>query len=156
MPANILVVDDEQFVRDLLVKILQRKGHEVRGVADGQAALDALAVESWDLLVKILARQGHNVTSARDAEEAIGCLGADPYDLVLTDVVMPGTDGFDLLRRVKSLWPGVKVIVLTGFARRQNIADFLLYGADEYIAKPFQVHELLASVDRVLADAAAA
>lgn len=124
MGAKILVVDDEQFVRDLLVKILQRKGHEVRGVADGQAALDALGVESWDL--------------------------------VLSDVVMPGIDGFDLLRRVKSGWPGVKVIVLTGYARRQSIHDFLLYGADEYLAKPFQVHELLAAVDRVTASPARA
>ena len=124
MSAKILVVDDEQFVRDLLVKILQRKGHEVRGMADGQSALDALALEPWDL--------------------------------VLSDVVMPGIDGFDLLRRVKSGWPGVKVIVLTGFARRQSIHDFLLYGADEYLAKPFQVHELLAAVDRVTSTVARA
>ena len=46
--------------------------------------------------------------------------------------------------------------VLTGFARRQSISDFLLYGADEYLAKPFQVHELLAAVDRVTANAARA
>lgn len=124
MGAKILVVDDERFVRDLLVKILQRKGHEVRGMADGQSALDALALEPWDL--------------------------------VLSDVVMPGIDGFDLLRRVKSGWPGVKVIVLTGFARRQSIHDFLLYGADEYLAKPFQVHELLAAVDRVTSTVARA
>ena len=124
MGAKILVVDDEQFVRDLLVKILQRQGHKVRGVPEAQSALLALEAESWDL--------------------------------VLSDVVMPGIDGFELLRRVKSAWPAVKVIVLTGFARRQSISDFLLYGADEYLAKPFQVHELLAAVDRVTANAARA
>lgn len=117
MQAKILVVDDEQFVRDLLVKILARKGHVVRGAAD--------------------------------AETAIDLLGREPFDLVLTDVVMPGIDGFELLRRIKGAWPGIKVVVLTGYARRQSISDFLLYGADEYLAKPFQVHELLAAVERV-------
>ncbi|MCE9634119.1 MAG: response regulator [Planctomycetes bacterium] len=117
MSAKILVVDDEHFVRDLLVKILARQGHDVRGVADAAEALRQLESESWDL--------------------------------VLTDVVMPGIDGFELLRRVKGSWPAVKVIVLTGYARRQSISDFLLYGADEYLAKPFQVHELLAVVSRV-------
>lgn len=119
MPARILVVDDEQFVRDLLVKILARQGHRVEGVADGAAALKKLEGED--------------------------------FDVVLTDVVMPGIDGFELLRRIKGAWPSVRVVVLTGYARRQNISDFLLYGADEYLAKPFQVHELLASVSRVAA-----
>jgi DNA-binding response OmpR family regulator len=58
-------------------------------------------------------------------------------------------DGFDLLRRVRSAYPEIKVIVLTGFARKQSISDFLLYGADDYLSKPFQVHELVAAVDRV-------
>ena len=117
MGLNILVVDDEQFVRDLLVKILTRAGHTVHGVGDAGGALRAL--------------------------------GGDPVDLVISDVVMPGMDGFELLRRVKGHWPGVRVIVLTGFARKQSISDFLLHGADDYLAKPFQVHELLAAVDRV-------
>jgi CheY-like chemotaxis protein len=117
MQAKILVVDDEQFVRDLLVKILARKGYRVTGAPDATAALGLLEQES--------------------------------FDLVLTDVVMPGLDGFELLRRVKGAWPGIKVVVLTGYARRQSISDFLLYGADEYLAKPFQVHELLAAVERV-------
>jgi DNA-binding response OmpR family regulator len=124
MASKILVVDDERYVRDLLVKILTRQGHEVRGVADGETALRVLSEQDWDV--------------------------------VLTDVVMPGIDGFDLLRRIKGGTPGVKVIVLTGFARRQSISDFLLYGADEYLAKPFQVHELMAAVGRVLASRDAA
>jgi DNA-binding response OmpR family regulator len=117
MSARILVVDDEQFVRDLLVKVLTRAGHSVTGVGDAEAALSTLA--------------------------------AGEFDVVVSDVVLPGMDGFELLRRIKGRWPGVHVIVLTGFARRQNISDFLLYGADEYLAKPFQVHELLAVVDRM-------
>lgn len=117
MSAKILIVDDEQFVRDLLEKVLHRRGHEVVVVGDADQALKTLE-------------------------------GAE-FDLLLTDVVMPGMDGFDLLRRVKSAYPQIKVIVLTGYARKQSISDFLLYGADEYLSKPFQVHELISAVDRV-------
>jgi CheY-like chemotaxis protein len=124
MTAKILIVDDEQFVRDLLEKVLRRRGHEV--------------------------------TVASDADHALQAFAQANYDLLLTDVVMPGMDGFDLLRRVKSAYPAIKVIVLTGYARKQSISDFLLYGADEYLSKPFQVHELISAVDRVCGTAARA
>jgi len=102
------------------------------------------------LLENVLRRRGHEVVAACDAEQALAALAASPgFDLMLTDVVMPGMDGFDLLRRVRSAYPDIKVIVLTGFARKQSISDFLLYGADDYLSKPFQVHELVAAVDRV-------
>ncbi len=119
MSAKILIVDDEHFVRDLLVKILRKQGHDVR----------------W----------------SGSAAEALQLLEADLPDLVITDVVMPGMDGFELLRRIKGSHPTVKVIVLTGFARRQSISDFLLYGADGYLAKPFQVAELIQVVERATA-----
>src|SRR6185436_257681 len=117
MSPKILIVDDEQFVRDLLEKVLRRRGYEV--------------------------------TVAGDAEQALRVLASGDFDLLLTDVVMPGMDGFDLLRRVKGAYPTIKVVVLTGYARKQSISDFLLYGADDYLSKPFQVHELVAAVDRV-------
>jgi two-component system cell cycle response regulator CpdR len=117
MCPKILIVDDEQFVRDLLAKVLRRRGHDVTLADDAQGALDAL--------------------------------GRETFDVLLTDVVMPGLDGFGLLRRVKSADPSMKVIVLTGYARKQSISDFLLFGADDYLTKPFQVHELVAAVDRV-------
>ncbi len=115
---RILIADDEQFVRDLLVKVLTRRGHEVVAASGGL--------------------------------EALAALESGPFDVLLTDVVMPGMDGFALLREAKGRWPTMKVIVLTGYARKQSISDFLLYGADEYLSKPFQVHELVAAVDRAL------
>ena len=100
------------------------------------------------LLENVLARRGHEVVAVADAQQALATLAdSSEFDLMLTDVVMPGMDGFDLLRRVRSAYPNIKVIVLTGFARKQSISDFLLYGADEYLSKPFQVHELVSAVD---------
>lgn len=101
-----------------------------------------------DLLRKVLSKQGYAVTTAADGQEAIEKLKATPHDLVITDVVMPRVEGFDLLRWIKVQRAATKVIVLTGFARRHSISDFLLYGADDYLSKPFLVPELLAAVER--------
>ena len=78
---------------------------------------------------------------------------AIPRPMIITDVVMPRVEGFDLLRWVKLNQPNTKVIVLTGFARRHSISDFLLYGADDYLSKPFLVPELLAAVHRAVGSA---
>ena len=118
--TRILVVDDEGYVRDLLRRVLERRGHEV--------------------------------AVAHDGDEALAMIDDETYGLVLTDVVMPGIDGFELLRRVKASHPDVRVIVLTGYARKQSISDFLLYGADEYLSKPFQVQTLLDAVERIVGD----
>jgi CheY-like chemotaxis protein len=103
-----------------------------------------------DLLARVLKRRPYDVDLAADADEALGLLAEHHYDLLLTDVVMPGMDGFELLRLVKAAYPQMTVIVLTGYARKQSISDFLLYGADDYLSKPFQVQTLLEAVDRAL------
>ncbi len=109
-----------------------------------------------DLLRKVLSKQGYELDIACDGIEAQEKMEKGRYDLVVTDVVMPRLEGFELLRWVKLHYPGVKVIVLTGFARRHSISDFLLYGADDYLAKPFLVPELLAAVDRAIGPAESA
>ena len=102
-----------------------------------------------DMLNRVLQRGCHEVALVASGEEALEHLAESSVDVVITDVVMPGMGGFELLRRVKALYPAIRVIVLTGYARRQSISDFLLYGADGYLSKPFQVDALLAEVDRV-------
>ncbi len=103
-----------------------------------------------EILDRVLRSGGHEVRVVDGAEAAVAALEATTFDVMLTDVVMPGMGGFDLLRRAKRLRPELRVIVLTGHARSQCISDFLLYGADEFLAKPFQVEELLATVERVM------
>ena len=82
--------------------------------------------------------------------EALEELAARPYDLLLSDVVMPEMEGFELLRRARKQDPGLRVIILTGYSREHDISEFLLHGADEYLTKPFQVHELVEAVEQVL------
>jgi CheY-like chemotaxis protein len=105
-----------------------------------------------ELIRDTLKMRGYALELASDGAAALERLERSEFDLVLTDVVMPGIEGFELLRRVKKLHPGVKVVILTGFSRHHDISEFLLHGADEYLSKPFQVHELLETVARVLGE----
>jgi len=102
------------------------------------------------LIRDTLKGRGYELGFAGNGVEALEELDARPYDLLLTDVVMPEMEGFELLKRAKKRDPGLRVIILTGFSREHDISDFLLYGADEYLTKPFQVQELVSAVEQVL------
>jgi len=102
-----------------------------------------------DLIRDSLAARNYETTMAASGVEALDVLARDRFDIVITDVVMPGMEGFELLKRVKKSYPSVRVIVLTGYARSANIGDFLLQGADEFLAKPFRPSELLSALRRV-------
>jgi DNA-binding response OmpR family regulator len=102
-----------------------------------------------NLIRDTLKPRGFATGFAENGVEALKELENGPYDLVITDVVMPEMEGFELLKRIKKGQPNLPVIILTGFSREHDISDFLLYGADEYLTKPFQVNELLAAVEKV-------
>jgi len=114
--VSILVVDDEQMMRELLKKILTREGYKVSTAADGLDALD------------ILREEGIN--------------------LVISDMKMPGLDGFGLLKTVKEKYPQVGVIMMTAYGDTYTVKDALLLGADEYITKPFKSYEISLVVER--------
>ena len=103
-----------------------------------------------ELIRDTLSTRGLETGLAEHGREALALMAESVYDLVITDVVMPEMDGFELLKRLKKEYPSAKVVILTGYSLSHDISDFLLYGADEYMTKPFQVEELLATVDRLL------
>lgn len=81
----------------------------------------------------------------------------DPPDLVLLDVMLPYTDGFELLERLRAMpaWKQVPVIILTSRAREQDAVRALGLGADDYLNKPFSPAELIARIRRRLKPAPA-
>jgi len=101
-----------------------------------------------DLLQKILSREGYQVKTARDGAEALEILSQEPAHLVLTDIIMPNMDGFELLKEVKDKYPDTGVIVMTGYGDTYALKDALLAGADEYVTKPFRSHEISLVVER--------
>lgn len=101
-----------------------------------------------EMLTRILAKEGYSVDSAANGEEALGKLRERPFNLVLTDVKMPGLNGFDLIQLIKKEFPSIGVIVMTAYGDSYTVKDALLLGADEYITKPFKSFEINLVVER--------
>ena len=100
-------------------------------------------VEFLETLVKRLAKRKLQVTGVTSAEEAIGILGEKPVDIVVLDVKMPGMDGLEALRQIKSTSPDVEVIMLTGHANVEAAIQGMELGAFDYLMKPMDIDELL-------------
>lgn len=105
--------------------------------------------EIRDLLSRFLRRQGYRVDTARDGREMHQALADWQIDLVVLDRMLPGEDGLNLCRdlRLKSRIP---IILLTVLGTETDRIVGLEVGADDYLAKPFHPHELLARIKAVL------
>jgi CheY-like chemotaxis protein len=114
--VRILVVEDDDFVRESMVESLEALGHTVAQAADGEAGLREL-------------------------------LRARP-DLIITDYLMPGMTGAELVQRARAALPGVPMIIATGYADMKAIEQVI--GDDMLLRKPFQLAELAATVERAL------
>jgi DNA-binding response OmpR family regulator len=97
-----------------------------------------------------LEREGFAVRAVASGEEALAHMDTDPADLVVLDVMLPGMDGFEVLRRLRGAGLMVPVIVLT--ARDEDVDKIvgLELGADDYLVKPFNPRELSARIRAVL------
>lgn len=92
---------------------------------------------------KLLERNGAVVTAFPDAEQAMEPLAREEYAVLITDLVLPGMDGIDMLRRVREHRPDLPVILITGFASVNSAVEALKLGAEDYILKPFESQEKL-------------
>jgi CheY-like chemotaxis protein len=113
-----------------------------------------LVVDDEDALRTVLSSElegeGYQVASAADGEEAIKLLGGQQFDLILLDIKMPNVDGFEVLKFVKQQAPKTKVIMLTGFADLKNAIESKKLGAEDFVSKPYDLVDLLTTVERVL------
>ena len=117
MQENVLVVDDHPEIRDLMVKILERRDYRVSTASDGHDALTQFA----------LARP----------------------DLVITDLSMPGLNGYQLCRLIRGI-SSVPVLIMSA----QKGVEEKVYemGADAFVSKPFDMEALWAEIDELLLD----
>lgn len=116
---RILVVEDEDVIRDFEVINLKRSGYEVVDVPNGE---EALAVFERDPTY---------------------------FDVALLDVMMPGIDGFELCRRIREKNTSIGIIMLTAKSQEMDKVNGLMIGADDYVTKPFSPSELVARVDAI-------
>ncbi len=116
--SKILIVDDDDGIRDLL---------QVR-----------------------LSKDGYTCITADRAEEALDLLRANRVDLAFIDVKMPGMDGIELTKLIKRAEPDVCVLMITGYPDMDYAVEAMRSGAEDYIAKPFNLDEVTLSVQRSL------
>ena len=113
-----------------------------------------LVVDDEDALRTVLSAElegeGYRVSSAGDGAEAINILKTQVFDLILLDIKMPNVDGFEVLKFVKENQPSTKVIMLTGFADLKNAIESKKLGAEDFVSKPYDLVDLLTTVERVL------
>jgi PleD family two-component response regulator len=131
------------------------------GVSDGEQGSEAmgeklLVVDDDPFIARLLeielAAAGYQVRVANDGQQAIDLVGQDPPDLVITDVMMPHVDGFELTRSLREdpRTATISVIILTARGLSADKLEGFAIGADDYIVKPFDTPELLARVRGVL------
>lgn len=118
--ARILVVEDEEAVRQLVARGLMLDGHEVLTASDGAEGLEILAAE------------------------------AGRFDLLLTDIRMPIMDGIALALAAKRDFPALTIMLMTGYAEQRERAKSLEAIVSDVMTKPFALADLRATVSRLL------
>jgi len=110
---------------------------------------DSESIRSY--LASVLGAHGHRVDTAEDGRRALGLIegGAAP-DLVLLDVMMPGLDGLETLRKIRERAPRLPVVMVSVVGNARTIVDAMRAGASDYLSKPFLEGELAQVVSRAL------
>ncbi|MDD2956608.1 MAG: response regulator transcription factor [Oscillospiraceae bacterium] len=116
---KILVVEDEDVIRDFVVINLKRAGYEVTDVPNGEEALRVFEEQQGD------------------------------FDVALLDIMMPGIDGFQVCEKLRAQNSAIGIIMLSAKTQEMDKVRGLMLGADDYVTKPFSPSELVARVDAI-------
>ena len=103
-------------------------------------------------LEKLLRKEGYQVRSASTGKGAIDILKSETFDLVIMDINMPGTNGLQVMRKIKKLDEEIEVIILTGSVSIDSTVQTLRHdGAFDFLSKPLEnVDQLINSVEKAL------
>jgi DNA-binding response OmpR family regulator len=101
-------------------------------------------------VAKILAKNQYEVTLAMSAQEALEKMAEESFSLLISDIVMPGKNGLELLKMVKKEWPLTKAVMMTAYASTDTALKAIRLGALDYIPKPFTPDELRSTVEQAL------
>lgn len=100
---------------------------------------------------KVLSRRGYNVSQALNVEDAVTLIKEMSFDLVITDMMIPGTSGLELLQIIRDHYPELEVIMITGYASIESAVKATKLGASAYLPKPFTPDELTKVTEETLA-----
>lgn len=98
----------------------------------------------------LLQREGYRVTTAQNGAQGIKKAAEEPYDLVITDIVTPDVDGFQVMDYLKAHLPDTVVLAMTGYVSTASAIEALRRGAYDYLSKPFDVDIMKITIERAL------
>lgn len=116
---RVLIADDEPDMRALLDELCRARGFSATLAVDGRRAIEAITAAT------------------------------EPFDVVVTDVQMPGADGFSVLAAARSAMPEARVLLITGYGTEADRLRALRSGASEYLLKPASIVTIGAALDRL-------
>ncbi len=135
-------------------------GKEIRQAGNGETLKDwktktVLVAEdveaSFILIRELLAGTGVQLLHAKDGHEAVDCCEKYPeVDLVLMDIKMPNMDGYEAIKRIKKLKPGLPIIAQSAYAMPREQQKALDAGADDYLTKPISQPELIKKIEQLI------
>ncbi|MEO2172906.1 MAG: response regulator, partial [bacterium] len=102
------------------------------------------------VLDKALTQAGLNVTCYENGRTLLADIATNPPHAIVSDIRMPGIDGLELLKRIKTDYPDVPVVIMTAHSDLESAVSSIQGGAFEYIPKPFEVDEAVAVVKRAI------
>ncbi len=102
---------------------------------------------------KILKKNNYEVTQAVSAQDALEKMAQESFALLISDIVMPGKNGLELLKLVKKEWPLTKAIMMTAYASTDTAMKAIRLGALDYVPKPFTPAEMRSTVEKALSGA---
>ncbi len=120
--SKILVVDDEFNIRSMLKEILEMNNYEVLTAGNGQEGVELFREH------------------------------ADEIGLVILDMVMPVMDGREAFQLIRKIKPNQKVLIISGYAKRENLDEILKYKTSSFLSKPFQIEEILETIQSILGE----
>lgn len=103
-----------------------------------------------DMAKMSLEQEGYSVETFLNAKPALARLKEIAFDVIVTDYKMKGIDGMEVLRTVKNIYPGTKVIMITAFANLDTAIEALRGDVHDFFPKPVKIRELKASIGRAL------
>ena len=115
---KILIAEDDRELRQLFSLVLTKNGYTVKGVSNGQEALDAMETEY--------------------------------YDLIISDIMMPVMDGYELVRQLREVGDKTPVLMITAKDAYDDMRQGFLSGVDDYMIKPINVNEMVLRVGALL------
>jgi DNA-binding response OmpR family regulator len=113
-------------------------------VVDDEAAIR-------DLFARVLTSAGYQVQAVESGEEALKLMDRTPHWVMFLDANLPGMNGMDLCRQIRSRWPMAIAFAVTGYASLFQLVDCLEAGFEDYFTKPANLKELLAAAERAFA-----